>query len=314
MLQSVQEWYHPLLHSWLRRCAGKCDLNRQVAGWISLYGSGGGFNNTLAHLLGRNADDAGIEILSKAVPKGFDLTRLDSNGRTAHELAAMGGYFTAAKAIASQGVKDGGEAAGGEAATAASPAHQKLKEISDRRRRADLQQDDPEGGWGAAFADLPRITTEGCDIDEEDADELDAHTFLYKYLLPRRPVVVRGATTNWEWVDSWRRKPFLKKFGGERFNVSQTVYHGRGPFCNRPTRTVQTEEFFCPPENATALEATTSNYRAITISEFVSAMVCLRLLRFFLLQVTGNFSHLLCCLSAARMRQWQPQEKPKTAH
>lgn len=52
------------------------------------------------------------------------------------------------------------------------------------------------------------------------ADDLDAHTFVHNYLFPRRPVLIRGATSNWAWVEDWRKAVFMKRFGQERFSVT----------------------------------------------------------------------------------------------
>jgi hypothetical protein len=52
------------------------------------------------------------------------------------------------------------------------------------------------------------------------ADDLDAHKFFHHYLLPQIPVLIRGTTSNWAWVEDWRKKGFMKRYGAERFNVS----------------------------------------------------------------------------------------------
>jgi hypothetical protein len=58
-------------------------------------------------------------------------------------------------------------------------------------------------------------------IDEVASDNLTPHMFVHRYVLPQRPVLVRGVTSNWGWRDNWRKKAFLKRYGdSERFNVS----------------------------------------------------------------------------------------------
>ena len=105
VMQSAAEWFHPLLRSWLARCGGKCDINRQVSGWVGLYGAGS-FNVTLAHILGRHADAAGIQILKDGGSEAkLDLSRVDSNGNTPAQLAALGNFEEAAAAIKALGAE-----------------------------------------------------------------------------------------------------------------------------------------------------------------------------------------------------------------
>jgi hypothetical protein len=56
--------------------------------------------------------------------------------------------------------------------------------------------------------------------------ELDAHTFFHTYVIPQRPVLVRGATSNWAWLEDWRKTVFLKRYSMQTFNVTHTAAPG----------------------------------------------------------------------------------------
>jgi hypothetical protein len=164
--QSVSEWYQPFLRTWLQRCAGKCDLNRQVALWVGLIGAGS-FNNTLTHILAQRGDEDSIRLLVDAAASdpqmGVDLTRVDSNRKTAAQVAA-GGHFSRCKGNNDR-ERNGCLLSLSEEEDEFEPAA-----IEDPKRRADLQQEDAVGGWDPAVADLRQF---GRYVDESDVDELD---------------------------------------------------------------------------------------------------------------------------------------------
>ena len=101
----------------------------------------------------------------------------------------------------------------------------KLKGLTDKQR-VEWSQEDQVGGWDDRRANLKdlRLPAESSEdellIDEFIPENLTPHKFLHNYVLPQRPVVVRGVTSNWIMAENWRKKTFMKRYGSEKFNVT----------------------------------------------------------------------------------------------
>lgn len=114
----------------------------------------------------------------------------------------------------------------------------KLKPLTAKQRQ-EWTQEDRVGGWDGRRVQLGELMLpedavydhkreeEGeveefpSSVDEFVSDSLTPHMFVHRYVLPHRPVLVRGVTSNWGWQENWRKKAFLKRYGdSQRFNVS----------------------------------------------------------------------------------------------
>lgn len=146
------------------------------------------------------------------------------------------------------------------------------------KQRVEWAQEDTVGGWDARRADLTELgNTErdrlgeddedrlralqaaaagerepagpvevggDVEIDEVHVDQLLPHAFLTRYVLPRRPVLIRGVTNNWVWADNWRKKAFIKRYGAtERFNITVDVETDSAAGTARAQREVSLAEF-----------------------------------------------------------------------
>jgi hypothetical protein len=76
----------------------------------------------------------------------------------------------------------------------------------------------PTGGWGrtvhavsSSRAGVLNKTGVGCEIDVRDG--LSAPEFLMQYLVPGRPVLVRGAALDWGFRRAWSKQHLLDTYG-----------------------------------------------------------------------------------------------------
>ncbi|MQA94868.1 MAG: hypothetical protein GEV11_09530 [Streptosporangiales bacterium] len=59
-------------------------------------------------------------------------------------------------------------------------------------------------------------------------DTLRSETFLTEYLVPGRPVLVRGALAGWRWAPPWDLTTLAERFGGLRVPLYDTLFALRG--------------------------------------------------------------------------------------
>ena len=127
-----------------------------------------------------------------------------------------------------------------------------LTELGNAERDWNLGEDDEDrlralqaAAAGAREPSGPVEVGKDVEIDEVHVDQLLPHAFLTRYVLPRRPVLIRGVTNNWVWADNWRKKAFIKRYGAtERFNITvdvETADHAAG--IARAQREVSLAEF-----------------------------------------------------------------------
>jgi hypothetical protein len=58
--------------------------------------------------------------------------------------------------------------------------------------------------------------------------QLDADTFLHEYLIPGRPVLVRGTLADWTWAPPWDLGTLAERFGELRAPLYDTLFALRG--------------------------------------------------------------------------------------
>lgn len=80
----------------------------------------------------------------------------------------------------------------------------------------------PTGGWARTVhaassrrAGVLNKTGVGCEIDVRD--KLSAPEFLMQYLVPGRPVLVRGAALDWSFRRAWSKQHLLDTHGASLF-------------------------------------------------------------------------------------------------
>lgn len=80
------------------------------------------------------------------------------------------------------------------------------------------------GGWPTRRLVLPGFTSAPCNIDEIDgaAVEADVQSFITKYLLGARPVMIRRMGSKLQ--KEWTKEGLLAKYGKSRWDVSEIPY------------------------------------------------------------------------------------------
>jgi hypothetical protein len=224
------------------------------------FALGGGRETTLWHALARLGAVETMRYLREAVldSHGWDFAieeAVDDAGRSVAQLHALGG-FTVDEQMLAESLPEmkgySGPLARPIEAVSKVPTEvtgwwyrqertPKLKLLTEKQR-LEWAQEDTVGGWDGRRLSLNDllVTGDGNDeqqqeeeeeegsaavatIDEVTSDALTPHMFVHRYLLPQRPVLVRGVTNNWVWQENWRKKAFLKRYGAsQRFNVSGT--------------------------------------------------------------------------------------------
>lgn len=84
-----------------------------------------------------------------------------------------------------------------------------------------------KSGWRTYSGTPPLLGNGRCDIDEVDYANMTCQRFFRDYFLARRPVVLRGAATNWELRKKWTKKMFVEydaMLGGAGVKVGKIPY------------------------------------------------------------------------------------------
>jgi hypothetical protein len=84
----------------------------------------------------------------------------------------------------------------------------------DRDRPTTSEPYVPTGGWGRTVHAASRghkANNVGCEIDVRT--ELSAPEFLMQYLVPGRPVLLRGAALDWSFRHAWSKQRLLETHG-----------------------------------------------------------------------------------------------------
>lgn len=68
------------------------------------------------------------------------------------------------------------------------------------------------------------LWTPACDIDVVDGSTVTETEFLRQYLIPHRPVLLKGLASNWSVRDSYRKRNVLARHGREKWPISEVPY------------------------------------------------------------------------------------------
>jgi hypothetical protein len=79
---------------------------------------------------------------------------------------------------------------------------------------------DASGGWGTDVQEAHRLSR--CDIDERV--NITASEFYHQYLMPGRPVILRGAALDWPARDAWTKPGLLSRYGKLKVSTGATPY------------------------------------------------------------------------------------------
>ena len=171
-----------------------------------------------------------VELGNQWVAAGADAVMPDARGATPAMVAARRGYLGYPGAMASAAIlglatEDG--MADGRFRFAAPRPRAELSAAA----LAHNQQPDSDGGWDATAAELTgagfdQLELGRCDVDERLAGDpaVAPGRFFQEYALASRPLIIRGGSRNWDWVQRWRRVDFGTAYGGDSFGLADLPY------------------------------------------------------------------------------------------
>ena len=212
--------------------------------------------STALHHLAWSGNSPGIEIFVSRFPSVLNYK--DRIGRTSLDVAIEMGRSMAVQTLLALGGQMGsgrqkGKIKGqseGSRSSGESGKSDAGKALVDRARQDDAREsaegvlhnekdkaaekkshhDDDKGGWDAVvpLRPLPPVREDVCDFDVRE--NITAEEFYQDYLLPGRPLILRGFAKHWRLRREWTRKELIKRYGRlwcEASGIPYAVQYGK---------------------------------------------------------------------------------------
>jgi len=171
--------------------------------------------------------DAGL--VAYLVNAGASIDIEDDYGRTPLHLAVAAGHTNVAEILLAEADSDSSasEAEDRFGSTPAGLGHVTQTSSSGISQELEIDASGQasaqagSGGWG----DAPSSSvSDRCDIDQYSADSFSAKQFEEQYLFLRKPVLIRGALSDWPAMKHWTRPMLREKYGHIQATISGIPY------------------------------------------------------------------------------------------